>query len=30
MMTDTTLHIENRMKEALEGLRASIARNEPT
>ncbi|MEH2566492.1 hypothetical protein V1289_006119 [Bradyrhizobium sp. AZCC 2289] len=29
-MTDTTLYIENRMKEALEGIRASIARNEPT
>lgn len=30
MTTDTTLYIENRMKEALEGLRASFARNEPT
>jgi hypothetical protein len=29
-MTDTTLYIENRMKEALGGMRASIGRNEPT
>jgi len=29
-MADTMLHIEDRMKEALEGIRASIGRNEPT
>ena len=29
-MTDTTLYIEDRMKEALEGMRASIGLNEPT
>jgi hypothetical protein len=29
-MTDTTLYIEDCMKEALEGMRASIGRNEPT
>ena len=29
-MTDTTLYIEDRMKEGLEGMRASIGRNEPT
>ena len=27
-MTDTTFYIEDRMKEALEGIRASIGRNE--
>ncbi len=29
-MTDKTLYIEDRMKEALERIRASIGRNEPT
>jgi len=29
-MTDTALYIDDRMKEALEGIRASIGRNEPT
>jgi hypothetical protein len=29
-MTGTTSDIEGRMKEALEGTRASIDRNEPT
>jgi hypothetical protein len=29
-MTDTTSYIEDRMKEALEGIRAGIDRNEPT
>ncbi len=29
-MTDTTSYIEDRMKEGLEGLRASICRSEAT
>jgi hypothetical protein len=30
MMADTTLYIENRMKEGLEGIYASIGRNDAT
>ena len=30
MMMDTTWYIEDRMKEGLEGIRASIGRNEAT
>ena len=29
-MTDTTLYIEDRMNEGHEGIRANIARDEPT
>ena len=29
-MTDATLYIEDRMKEALERIRANIGRNVPT
>ena len=29
-MTDTTFYTDDRMKEALEGIRASIGRNEST
>ena len=29
-MTDTTLYIEDRMKEGLEAIRASIGRSEAT
>jgi hypothetical protein len=29
-MTDTTSYIEDRMKESLEGIRASIGRSEAT
>jgi hypothetical protein len=30
MMTETTLYIEDRMKEGLEGIRARISRSEST
>jgi hypothetical protein len=30
MMTDTTSYIENRMKEALEGIRVGIGRSKAT